>query len=467
MADGDAVLVVDDDLQNRECLREALGQNGYRVEVADSGEEACRKASEQEFSVVVSDIQMGAVSGITMLKWYRENFPDTPVVLVTAFGTVETAIQAMKSGAFDYLSKPINLKELQVVIARAVEHYRLVRENRDLRKAFRERLRAGSIVAQSRSMIEIFKVVGKVAPTRASVLIYGESGTGKELIARAIHDNSPRADHPFVAINCSAVPDNLLESELFGHVKGAFTHADRLRRGLIEEASGGTLFLDEIADLSPAGQAKLLRVLQEGEIRRVGSNTNIKVDLRLLAASRRDLQQMVKDKRFREDLFYRLKTVSITVPPLRERPDDIPLLADLFLARYGSDRNMCGISAEAMDVLVRYDWPGNVRELEHVIECSVTLATHSMLSVEDLPDDVRHLNAPDVVKAGSEEPTPLATARRKAATMTREDVVTAYERARGNKAHMAQLLGISRWAVYRLLEKYGVQDQSPHGKTDL
>ena len=293
----------------------------------------------------------------------------------------------MKHEAFDYLIKPINLQELFVVVERAFEHERLVRENQMLKNAFSQRLRPTAIVAQSRSMIEIFKLVGKVAQTRSSVLLYGETGTGKELVARALHDNSPRASGPFVAINCAGVPDTLLESELFGYVKGAFTNADHSRRGLLEESSGGTVFLDEISDLSPAGQAKLLRVLQEGEIRRLGSNATIQVDLRVVSASRFSLDALVKEGKFREDLLYRLKTILIEIPPLREREEDIPLLADLFLTRYGSGREMRGFTADALEVLQGYDWPGNVRELEHVIERTVALAHGPLISREDLPDE--------------------------------------------------------------------------------
>ena len=248
------ILIVDDDQENRELLTEALSPKGYAVVTASSGEEGCQRAEEQEFGLVVSDIQMGAVSGIELLKWFRKQFPDVPIVLLTAFGSVETAIEAMKHGAFDYLTKPVNLDEMYVIVERALEHSRLVRENKMLRRAFDQRVRATSIVAQSRPMVEIFKLVGKAAPSKASVLIYGETGTGKELIARALHDNSQRASNPFIAINCAGVPDSLLESELFGYVKGAFTNALHSRRGLLEEAGGGTVFLDEVSDLSPAGR---------------------------------------------------------------------------------------------------------------------------------------------------------------------------------------------------------------------
>ncbi len=452
------ILIVDDDAENRELLAEALATNGYEARLASGGEEACRMAEEQEFGAVVSDIQMGAISGIEMLKWFRKHVPETPVVLVTAFGSVETAIEAMKQGAFDYVTKPIHVSEFLMIVRRALDHQRLVRENRELRAAFDQRIRATSIVAQSRRMVEIFKLVGKVAQTKSSVLIYGETGTGKELIARAVHDNSPRASRPFVAINCSALPDNLLESELFGHVRGAFTNADRPRRGLLEESSGGTVFLDEISDLSPIGQAKLLRVLQEGEIRRLGSNTTMKVDLRVVSASRRDLEQAVKSGGFRDDLLYRLKTVTIPLPPLRERKEDIPLLADLFMVRYAGGKDIRGFSTSARDVLMGYEWPGNVRELEHVIERTVALAAGPIISAEDLP---RELGEHRGAAAERDQPATVtgsrfAIARRKAAAITREELLDALNATRGNKLHTAQVLGISRWAINRLMDKYAL-----------
>lgn len=384
------VLVVDDDQPHREMLGEALSGAGFRVELGADGQEAIERGGAREYDAVFSDIKMSPVSGMTVLESFRAAAPETPVVLLTAFGSVDTAIQAMKQGAFDYITKPVNLDELVLVATRAVEHCRLVREHRHLQSAFSERLRAASIIGKSRKMVEVFKLVGKVSPSRTSVLIQGESGTGKELIARAIHDNSPRATRSFVAVNCSAIPDPLVESELFGHVKGSFTGANAFRRGLLEEANGGTFFLDEIDDLSPAAQAKLLRALQEREIRRVGSNESIPVDLRVIAATRRNLQQLVQSGRFREDLLYRLNTVTMTLPPLRERPEDIPLLAELLLARFGAEKKMAvaSLAPDAMQVLLRYSWPGNVRELEHVMERAVALATHTVLSVDDFPEEI-------------------------------------------------------------------------------
>lgn len=449
------ILVVDDDPDNRELLVEALNKTGYEVLVATNGEDALQKGQAQNFGLIVSDIQMGAVSGIEVLKWFHKEFPDTPVVLLTAYGSVEIAIQAMKHGAFDYLTKPVNLGELFIVVERALEHRVLVQENARLKRAFNERLRATSIVAQSKSMVQIFKLIGKASQTKASVLIYGETGTGKELIARALHDNSPRASAPFIAINCAGVPEGLIESELFGYVKGAFTNAEHPRRGLLEESSGGTIFFDEISELSLSGQAKLLRVLQQGEVRRLGSNVTIQTDLRVVSASVKNIEDLVKQGAFREDLLYRLKTIIIEVPPLRERREDIDLLIDLFVSRYGSTTK--GFTPSAMQSLEEYDWPGNVRELEHVIERAVTLARGQILTEADLPDEVRGGCSFDLPSAGNTE-SALAAARRKAAVISRDQLVAALDRCAGNKLHTAQILGISRWTLTRLIQKHGIVD---------
>ena len=450
------ILIVDDDPDNQELLAEALNRAGYDTLMARSGEDALAKMQEQNVGLILSDIQMGAVSGIELLKWCRQQLPDTPVVLVTAFGSIESAIEAMKHGAFDYLTKPINLGELFVVVERALEHQALVWENARLKKAFNERVRATAIVAQARPMVEIFKIVGKASQTKASVLIYGETGTGKELIARALHDNSPRGSAPFVAINCAGVPESLLESELFGYIKGAFTNADHLRRGLLEESSGGTMFLDEISDLSLSGQAKLLRVLQEGEVRRLGSNVTIQVDLRIVAASARNLEKRVKEGIFREDLLYRLKTVIIEVPPLRERKEDIPLLAELFLTRYDSAKKIQGFTPSAMELLEQYDWPGNVRELEHVIERAITLAHGPILLEDDLPLEIREVSSD--ISCTRHTESALTAARRKAALISRSQLLHALDQASGNKVHAADVLGISRWALNRLLQKHGLDN---------
>ncbi|WHZ25070.1 MAG: Response regulator of zinc sigma-54-dependent two-component system [Nitrospira sp.] len=442
-----SVLVIDDDRMNRELLAQALRQADFTVTLAAGGEEAL--ASGGHYDVVLSDLKMAPLSGLDVLDAFRKTAPETPVILLTAFGSVEAAIEAMKRGAFDYITKPVNLNDLIVVATRAVEQCRLVRENRQVHTSLSQHLRTASMIGQSRNIVEVFKLVGKVAPSKTTVLIQGESGTGKELIARAIHENSPRALKPFVAVNCSAMPDSLLESELFGHVKGSFTGAQSLRRGLLEEADGGTFFLDEVGDLSAVAQAKLLRALQEREIRRVGSNETIPIDLRVIAASRRHLPQLVQIGRFREDLLYRLNTVTITLPPLRERPEDIPLLAEFFLSRYGADKDVrvTALSSAAMQILLKYPWPGNVRELQHVIERAVTLATHSVLSVDDLAQEIRvttlrtgesRLDLPGTLSA-----------------LQRERIFTVLESMKGNKEQTARLLGISRRTLYRFLARHG------------
>jgi two-component system response regulator AtoC len=460
MSSPPSILVVDDDQRNREMLAEALGQVGFEVDIACDGAEALSKANAVSYDAVLSDIRMMPFSGLDLLDSFHKTMPEVPIVLLTAFGSVDTAIQAMKQGAFDYIAKPVNLEELVLIMKRAVEHRRLVEENRTLQRAFSERPRAASLIGQSKKMVEVFKLVGKVARSRTAILIEGETGTGKELIARAIHDNSPRATHRFVPVNCSAIPDSLLESELFGHTKGSFTGANTSRRGLLEEANGGTFFLDEVGDLSPAGQAKLLRVLQEGEIRRVGSNESVQVDLRIIAASRRNLGELIAAGRFREDLLYRLNTVTILLPPLRERSEDIPLLADFFLARYGDQKEVpvTSFSPAAMRALIEYPWPGNVRELEHVIERAVALATHGILSSDDLPPVVLQKDG------GTSDHKQLFPGTLKA--LQREQVLKILESTQGNKERTARLLGVSRRTLYRLLDRYGIGKTQPLIETD-
>ena len=450
MNGGPLILIVDDDQRNREMLAEALGQAGFEVHAACNGLEALQKTEAVPYDAVLSDIRMIPVSGLDLLDSLRKTMPEVPVVLLTAFGSVDTAIQAMKQGAFDYVVKPVNLDDLVLTMRRAVEHRRLVEENRTLQRAFSERSRAASLIGQSKKMVEVFKLVGKVSHGRTAVLIQGESGTGKELIARAIHDNSPRASHRFIAVNCSAIPDSLLESELFGHIKGSFTGAHTMRRGLLEDAHNGTFFLDEVGDLSPAGQAKLLRVLQEGEFRRVGSNEAVRVDIRVIAASRRSLTELVATGRFREDLLYRLNTVTIVLPPLRERLEDIPLLAEFFLARYGDEKEVpvTSFSSAAMRALMEYSWPGNVRELEHVIERAVALATHAILSADDLPSEVRQNDG----SASNHRELFPGTLK----ALQREQVLKMLESTHGNKERTARLLGISRRTLYRLIDRYGL-----------
>jgi DNA-binding NtrC family response regulator len=445
-----SILVVDDDQRNREMLAEALSHAGFEVEAACDGVDALSKATEATYSAVLSDIRMTPLSGLDLLDFLRKTMPEIPIVLLTAFGSVDTAIKAMKQGAYNYITKPVNLDELVCTMTRAVEYRRMIENKRTLQRVFSERSRAVSLIGQSKKMVEVFKLVGRVARSRTAVLIQGESGTGKELIARAIHDHSPRALHRFVAVNCSAIPDALLESEFFGHIKGSFTGAHLLRRGLLEEASGGTFFLDEVGDLSSAGQAKLLRVLQEGELRRIGSNESVPVDVRIIAASRRNLADLVAAGRFREDLLYRLNTVTLLLPPLRERPEDIPVLAEFFLARYGDQKEVpvTSFSAAARRALAAYPWPGNVRELEHVVERAVALASHAILALEDLPPEVLQNDG------GTAEHVESLPGTLKA--LQRDQVLKMLESTQGNKERAARLLGISRRTLYRLLDRYGL-----------
>lgn len=455
MSEQPSIFVVDDDQRNREMLVEALSHAGFEVDATSNGVEALQKLEANAYDAVLSDIRMIPISGLDLLHSIRRTMSEIPVVLLTAFGSVDTAIQAMKQGAFDYVVKPVNLDDLVLTMKRAVEHHRLVEENQTLQRAFTERSRAVSLIGQSKKMVEVFKLVGKVSHGRTAILIQGESGTGKELIARAIHDNSPRASHRFIAVNCSAIPDSLLESELFGHIKGSFTGAHSMRRGLLEESHEGTFFLDEVGDLSPAGQAKLLRVLQEGEFRRVGSNEAVRIDVRVIAASRRNLFEMTAAGRFREDLLYRLNTVTIHLPSLRERPEDIPILAEFFLARYGDQKEVpvTSFSSAAMSALSRYSWPGNVRELEHVIERAVALATHAILSTDDLPPELF------VATGGNYDSTQILPGTLKA--IQREQVLKMLESTHGNKERTARLLGISRRTLYRLLDRYGLGKLHP------
>jgi DNA-binding NtrC family response regulator len=364
------------------------------------------------------------------------------VILVTAFGNVAGALEAIGRGAFDYISKPYDVDAIRLVVSRALRQRALALENRSLRREVRDKYRLDNVVGRSEAMLHVYKTAARVATSAATVLIEGEIGTGKELVARAIHAASPRAPFPFVAVDCGAIAEGVLESELFGHARGAFTGAQAARRGLIEEAHRGTLFLDEIGDVGPALQARLLRALQEGEIRRVGSNEPIVVDLRVLAATNKDLAQAVRDGRFREDLFYRLNVVTIRIPPLRERREDIPLLADHFAAKHG--REGAAITPAARELLAAYDWPGNVRELENVIERALALDAAGVIVPEDLPDHIRGAAPAAIPGRGSSERPPLAEVERRYAALVLAE-------AGGNKTRAAELLGIDRKTLNRIL----------------
>ena len=383
----DTILVVDDEVNYLTVMEALLGDTGYEVLTAPSALEALKIAGASDLDLVLTDMKMPKMSGIELLDELHRLYPDLPVIIMTAFGTVEKAVTAMKKGAFDYILKPFKNDEILVTIAKALEHRHLLLTNRLLYQELEKKYGFPNIVGESRVMQEILALVKRVASSKATVLVTGESGTGKELVARAIHQCSNRAQKPFISVNCAALTETLLESELFGHERGAFTDAVAMRKGRFELADGGTLFLDEVAEMSQALQAKLLRVLQEMEFERVGGNRTIKVDVRVVAATNRDLKEEVEAGRFREDLFYRLNVVHLQVPPLRQRQEDIPLLAAHFVKKYVQEnvRGKIRLTPEALKVLVQYAWPGNVRELENVMERAVILCHNNLITPEDLP----------------------------------------------------------------------------------
>ena len=386
-----SILVADDEKSLRDFLAIMLEEEGYQVVTASSVDKATKLIRENEFDLILTDIRMGRSSGIDVLDAARNTLPDTPVVMMTAFASAETAVTAMKKGAYDYISKPFKIEDIQLVVKNALEKRQLAAENRHLKTAFNDRFQISNIIGKSEPIQKTFDLVKKVAQSKATVLITGESGTGKELIAKAIHFNGNRKNYPFVSINCGAMPENLLESELFGYEKGAFTGADSMKLGLMESASKGSFFLDEVGDAPLSTQVKLLRVLQENEIMRLGGTQPIPVDLRIIAATNSNLSDLVENKSFREDLYYRLNVISIHLPPLRERKEDIPDLVNFFIGKYNTMHNKThiqGIDSEALKVFERYSWPGNVRELENVIERAVVLESGEKIGKTSLPDEI-------------------------------------------------------------------------------
>ncbi len=381
------LLVVDDDPVTLDLLKEVLAHEGYEVMTALGGQEAITKGMDHFFDVVITDVRMEDKDGMEVLRAFRKNSPETSVIMITAFGSIETAIEAVRDGAFDYISKPFKLEEITLTVRRALEQKRLLQENKYYRQELATRYQFKNVIGQTPSMVQVYKTIAKVADTKSTVLLYGESGTGKELVARSIHYNSPRNQRPFIPVDCASLVETLLETELFGHVRGAFTGAISSKKGLLEEADGGTVFLDELANIGLPMQTKLLRFLQEHEIKRVGETESIKVDVRIIAATNQTLEPLVREGRFREDLFYRLNVITITLPPLRERREDIPLLANHFLHKFIEEykKPISHISPEALDVLTQYAWPGNVRELENTIERAVIFSIHPILLPEDLP----------------------------------------------------------------------------------
>ena len=444
------ILVVDDDEITCSLLEEVLSKEGYEVEKALNGGEAIEKGMKKTYEVVLTDIKMAGVDGMEVLHSYRQKSPETIVIMMTAFGSIETAIGAIKEGAYDYVSKPFKLDEIKLTIRRALEQKRLTEENLLYRQELISKYKLENIVGRTPAMLQVYKTIARVADTRSTVLLAGESGTGKELVARAIHFNSPRSAKPFVAVDCGSLAETLLESELFGHVRGAFTGAVASKKGLFEEADGGTCFLDEVGDIGLAMQAKLLRVLQEHEIKRVGGTEPIKIDVRIVAATNKNLEDLVDEKKFREDLFYRLNVVAIHLPPLRERAEDIPLLASHFLRKYSEEnqKTISQLSPEALELLSTYRWSGNVRELENVIERSVTLTRHSVILPEDLPRRIRAEKREDFVKT---LPSHLPLSE-----LEKLYIQKILEETRGNKKKAAEILGIDRRTLYRMAARHGL-----------
>jgi len=450
------ILVVDDDPGHRAMLRTILGGWGYDVAEAADGQEGVEKVSDRCYDLVLMDVRMVKLSGLDALPEIKRFNPAIPVIIMTAYSSVETAVDALKKGAYDYLTKPLDFDELRMVIERAMDHSRLKEENRALKESLGAGFDTGEIIGRSEAMVNLLETVAMVAPTEAAVLIAGESGTGKELLATAIHRNSPRRDAPFIKVNCAAITETLLESELFGHEKGAFTGADRRKEGRFALAHKGSIFLDEISEMSVAMQAKLLRVLQEKEIQRVGGEQVLKVDVRVIAATNRDLKAQIEQGAFREDLYYRLNVVTLPVPALRERRDDIPLLAQYFLDRFAEKnrKKMKGFSPQAMDRIMRYEWPGNVRELMNALERCVILSRGEYVSETDLPLSIQSDLHPTEDQAPIEtETTPVELSLEE---VEKKTVLATLEASKGNKSETARRLGITRRTLHKKLKKYGV-----------
>ena len=446
------ILVADDEPSHRQMIEAVLAAEGYEVTQAEDGQAAISAVEEKFYDLVIMDVRMPNVDGIQALQKIKRISPDIPVIIMTAYASVGSAVDALKSSAYDYLIKPLDIDELKILVAKALRFHQLEQENLYLKERLKNRFDFSNIIGRSPAMKKLFETMALVAPSEATVLIVGESGTGKELIANAIHQNSPRKDQSFIKVNCAALPETLLESELFGHEKGAFTGAIARKQGRFQLAHNSSIFLDEVAEMAPTTQAKILRVLQEREFEPVGSTQTIKVDTRVIVATNKNLEKEIQEGRFREDLYYRLNVVTVEVPPLRQRREDIPLLADFFRKQYAEKnrRPMEGFTPRATDLLMRYDWPGNVRELENIIERAVIMARGEMITPLEFPVDLQNLD--EDLKESRIDLTPGRSLKEVEKVM----ILRTLEETGGNRTHAARLLGISRRTLQLKLKEYGI-----------
>ncbi len=443
-----SILLIDDDDSLRRVMEFSLAEAGHTVQTAASGEDGLRLFEKGAFDAVITDITMPGMSGMEVLAKVHKRVPTLPVIVITAYGTIESAVEAMKQGAFDYITKPFNRDELRLTLEKAIKMRRLEQENVELRAEVTDRYRFESIIGSSEKMKEVLNLAGRVAASDANVLITGESGTGKELLAKGVHFNSQRANGPFVAVNCAAIPEALIESELFGHVKGSFTGAVRDKEGKFELADGGTLFLDEIGDLRIDLQAKILRALQEREVDRVGGGKPVSVDVRVIAATNKDIERAVKEGAFREDLYYRLNVITLFIPPLRERKEDIPLLVNHFLKKFIRDTDV-HMDASALAALTAYGWPGNVRELENVIERALVLKRGPLITREELPEKLKKekMGVEDIILNVPEQGISLEE-------LEKSLIIKALKKHKGNQTRAAEFLGITRPTLIYRMEKF-------------
>jgi len=443
------ILVVDDDLEMCGLLSDVLSQEGFSALTISDSLEASKTIKKEEFDIIVTDLRMRGLKGLDLLEEAKRMAPLTPVIIITAFGTIESAIQAMKMGAYDYITKPFQIDEFVLTVKKALENRLLKKEIVRLRKEVESRYHFHHLIGKSPSMQSIYDLIERIGDSTSNVLITGESGTGKELVARAIHYNGIRKEGPFIPINCAAIPETLLESELFGYKRGAFTDAKTDKKGLMVEAAEGTIFLDEVAEMSPLFQAKLLRVIEQREVRPLGDTNSYPIDVRIISASNRDIKNLIHQGRFREDLYFRMKVIDIELPPLRERREDIPLLIDHFLNQFGNkpNRKISGVSEEALRILMNYSWPGNVRELENIIQRAIALCRHEVILPEDLPPSTfREPDGESVLEKGLHKKYTLGQ-------LEKEYIKKVLIEAGGNKSKAAEILGLDRKTLYRKIEE--------------